>query len=153
MTQWWERSPPTILARIQIPASIPYVGWVCCLFSPLLRKVFLRVLRFSPLLKKTNIRKFQFDQELGRQRTTVDVLPPNNYLLFIYLCYLPVQLQSVWGAVADTLHMVWLQSWHLTILPCRPARSVIRVLAGATELNVVLKITASDWSKQGKRMN
>ena len=44
-------------ARVQIPASMPYVGWVCCWFSPLLREVFLRVLRFSPLLK-TNISKF-----------------------------------------------------------------------------------------------
>ena len=31
--------------------STPYVVWVCCWFSPLLRDVFLRVLRFSPLLK------------------------------------------------------------------------------------------------------
>ena len=29
----------------------PYVGWVCCWFSPLLREVFLRVHRFSPLLQ------------------------------------------------------------------------------------------------------
>ena len=49
--QWWVRSPPTYVARVQIPASTPYVGWVCCWFSPLLREVFLRVLRFSPLLK------------------------------------------------------------------------------------------------------
>ena len=48
---WWERSPPTKVARVQLPASKPYVGWVCCWFSPLNRKVFLRVLRFSPLLK------------------------------------------------------------------------------------------------------
>ena len=38
------------MARVQIPASTAYVGWVCCWFSPLLREVFLRVLRFSPLL-------------------------------------------------------------------------------------------------------
>ena len=31
------------MARIQIPASTPYVGLVCCWFSPLLREVFLRV--------------------------------------------------------------------------------------------------------------
>ena len=89
MTQWWERSPLTILAQIQIPASIPYVGWVCCLFSPLLRKVFLRVLRFSPLLKKINIPKFQFDQELGRRRTTLWMcyLQIIIYYLFIYVTY------------------------------------------------------------------
>ena len=45
------RSPPTNVARVRILASTPYVGWVCCWFSPLLREVFLRVLRFSPLLK------------------------------------------------------------------------------------------------------
>ena len=49
--QWWEHSPPTNVARVRILASTPYVGWVCCSFSPLLREVFLRVLRFSPLLK------------------------------------------------------------------------------------------------------
>ena len=38
-------------ARVQIPASTPYMGWVCFCFAPLLREVFLRVLWFSPLLK------------------------------------------------------------------------------------------------------
>ena len=32
-----------------------------------------------PLSSKTNISKFQFDQESGRRRTTLDVLPPNHY--------------------------------------------------------------------------
>ena len=36
---------------VQTLASTPYVGWVCCWFSPLLREVFLQVLWFSPLLK------------------------------------------------------------------------------------------------------
>ena len=40
VAQWWEHSPPTDMARVQIPASTPYVGWVCCWFSPLLREVF-----------------------------------------------------------------------------------------------------------------
>ena len=41
------------MARVQISASKPYVdvGCVRCWFSPLLREVFLRVLRLSPLLK------------------------------------------------------------------------------------------------------
>ena len=41
----------TNVARVQIRVSTPYVGWVCCWFSPLLREVFLWVLRFSPVLK------------------------------------------------------------------------------------------------------
>ena len=51
VAQWWEHSPPTNVARVRMLASTPYVGWVCCWFSPLLREVFLRVLRFSSLLK------------------------------------------------------------------------------------------------------
>ena len=51
MAQWWEHSPSTNAARVRILASTPYVGWVCCWLSPLLREVFLRVLRFSPFLK------------------------------------------------------------------------------------------------------
>ena len=51
VAQWWEHSPPTNVARVQITASTPYVGWVCCWFSPLLQEVFLRVLQFSPFLK------------------------------------------------------------------------------------------------------
>ena len=34
---------------------MPYVGWVCRWFSPLLWEVFLCVLRFSPLLKKPTL--------------------------------------------------------------------------------------------------
>ena len=40
MAQWWEHSPPTNVARVQISASTPYVGWVCCWFSSLLREGF-----------------------------------------------------------------------------------------------------------------
>ena len=88
MAQWWERSPPTNVARVQIPALTPYVGWVCCWFSPLLREVFLWVLRFSSLLKNQH---FQIPIRPGIRQTKnhfVDVLPPNHYLfiyLFIYL--------------------------------------------------------------------
>ena len=46
-----ERLPPTNVARVRVPALTPYVGWVCCWFSLLLREGFLRVLSFSPLLE------------------------------------------------------------------------------------------------------
>ena len=56
--------PPTNVAWIQILMSTlyMYVGWVCCWFSPFLREVFLRVLRFAPFLKN-HTSKFQLDQE------------------------------------------------------------------------------------------
>ena len=59
IAKWWEHSPPTKLAGVQILASTPYVGWVCCWFSPSLREVFLRVPRFfsspqKPTLPNSN---------------------------------------------------------------------------------------------------
>ena len=59
LAQWWEHSPPTKVARVQIPASKPYVGWVYCWFS-LAPRDFSNV-SFS-LSSKTNTCKFQFDQ-------------------------------------------------------------------------------------------
>ena len=74
MAQWWERSPPTNVARVQIPASSPYVGWVCCWFYS-----------GFPLSTKTNILKFQFDHELDEEADFVDVPPLNYYLFIIHL--------------------------------------------------------------------
>ena len=62
VAQWWEHSPPTNVARVWILASAPYVRWMCCWFSPLLREVFLRVLQFSALLKN---RHFQIPIRSG----------------------------------------------------------------------------------------
>ena len=79
MVQRWELLPPTNVARVQIPASMPYVAWVC--FGSFLcsEMFFSRYSRF-PLSSKTNIFKFQFNQESGRQRTGhfVKVLPLNH---------------------------------------------------------------------------
>ena len=57
VAQWWEHLPPTNVLCVQIPTSMPYVGWVCCWFFPLLREVFLWVLQFSPPLHAS---KFEF---------------------------------------------------------------------------------------------
>ena len=51
VVQLWEHSPPTNVARAEIPASTPYMAWVCCWFSPLLKEVFLQGLWYSPLVK------------------------------------------------------------------------------------------------------
>ena len=51
MALWWEHSPPTNVAWVQILVMMPYVCWVWCKFSPLLWEVFLWVLQFSLLLK------------------------------------------------------------------------------------------------------
>ena len=39
MTQWWEHSPPTNVARVRFPDPASNVGWVCWFFS-LHREVF-----------------------------------------------------------------------------------------------------------------
>ena len=73
----------TLRGFFQISASTPNAGWVCCWFSPLLREVFLRVLRFSPLLKNQHFHMiFQFDQESCRRRTT------------LWMCYLQIIIYS-----------------------------------------------------------
>ena len=84
---WWERSPPPNVVRVQIPASTLYVGLVCCCFSPLLRGVFVRVLRFPPL-KNQHFQISNFDQESARRRTTLWMC----YLQFIIYLYLYIQL-------------------------------------------------------------
>ena len=52
VAQWWEHSPSTHVARVQILASTPYVGWVCCWFSPLTKR-FLSGYPSFPLSLKT----------------------------------------------------------------------------------------------------
>ena len=80
VAQWWERSPPTNVARVQLPELTPYVAWVCCWFSPLLREVFLRVLQFSPLLKNQH---FQIPIRSGTHEHvyTSSYEPNSNYNL------------------------------------------------------------------------
>ena len=90
MAQLRQRLPPTNVAQVQILASMPYVGWVCSWFSPLLQEVFLWVLQF-PLSSKTNTSKFQFDQESGRQRTTLWMCYLQIIIYFIYF-YLFINL-------------------------------------------------------------
>ena len=77
MAKWWERSPPTNVARIQIPVSTPFVGWVCGWFL-LGYDRFLSGYSGFPLSSKTNISNFQSDQESGRRRTT------------LWMCYLQI---------------------------------------------------------------
>ena len=80
---WWEHSPPINVTWVQIPASTPYVGWVCCWFSPLLREVFLRVLRFSPLLKNQHLQIPVHPGIRATKNQLVDVL-----YLYIVICFI-----------------------------------------------------------------
>ena len=86
MAQWREHSPPTNVARVQIPASTSYVGRDCCWFSPLLREVFHRVLRFSPLLKNQH---FQIPIRSGMHRH----VSTSSYKLLSALWVNTLQLQ------------------------------------------------------------
>ena len=110
MAQWWEHLPPTNVAQVQIPASTPYAGWVCCWFTSLLWEVFLRVLQFSPLLWN---QLFQIPIRPGIRYTKnhfVDVLPPNHYL-FIYLFYLSISnVKNAWWA--EDTHTIWKKSCY-----------------------------------------
>ena len=82
VSQWWEHSPPTSVAR----ASNPSVNTICglsLLFVPSLAPR-----SFSPgspvfLVSKTNISKFQFDQQSGGRRTTE------------WMCYLQILIYFI----------------------------------------------------------
>ena len=45
----------------------PYMAWVCCQFSPILREIILRVLQFPPLHKNNT---FELQFHLERTDTT-----------------------------------------------------------------------------------
>ena len=79
MAQWWERSPPTNVVRVQLPELTPYVAWVCCWFSPLLREVFPGTTVFpfpqKPTLSNSNL------IWNARTRLTSSYEPNSNYNL------------------------------------------------------------------------
>ena len=102
----WRTLLPPVWPGLQIPVSTPYVGWVCCWFSPLLREVFLRVLRFS-LSSKTNISKFQFDQESGRRRTTY------------WMCYLQIVIYFIHSFVRSFVRL-FVRLLDLSLSTCSP---------------------------------
>ena len=93
IAQWWEHSPPTDVVRVQIPASTPYVGSVCCWFSPS-ERFFSGYSGFPLSSNKTTTSKFQFDQKSGRRRTTLWICYPQNHYLFILFIYQMLLLLS-----------------------------------------------------------
>ena len=46
---------PLLWPTVQNPVSTPFVGWICCWFSPLLWEDFFQVLPFSPLFKNQHL--------------------------------------------------------------------------------------------------
>ena len=127
--QWWEHSPPTNVARVQIPPSTSYVGWVWCWFSPLFQEIFHRALQFFPLFKTQH---FQFPEFLQRK---VDEEPlcgcASSYFksIFIYLglgssiaiarfVALPKKLHSILSLIEE---YIWV-----------PIQGGVAILVGAT---------------------
>ena len=100
MAQGRERSPPTNVARVQIPASTPYVGmWVEFVAGFLLcSERFFSGHSGFPLSSKINISKIQFDQESGRRRTTM------------WMCYL--QIVIYWFMYLFIYLFIYESSWH-----------------------------------------
>ena len=76
MAQWCKHSPPTNMVQIQNLASMPYVGWVCCLFSPLLWEV------LSPI---TNTSKFHL---IWNTHTLVSAPWVNKWEFFFYKMFI-----------------------------------------------------------------
>ena len=64
MKQWWKHTPPTHVARVQLPESTPYSMWVKFVVDSLpCSERFLSRYSNFPLSSKPNTSKFQFDLE------------------------------------------------------------------------------------------
>ena len=106
VAQWW---------GYQIPASTPYVGWVCFWFSPILPRKLPpppRVLQFL-LFLKTNTSKFQFDLE--RTDTFQQVLKNCTIFQFtrdIHTLTDHRQMQSGWDSVPCCLATEFCMKQH-----------------------------------------
>ena len=62
--QWWKHTPPTHVARVQLPESTPYSMWVKFVVDSLpCSERFLSRYSNFPLSSKPNTSKFQFDLE------------------------------------------------------------------------------------------
>ena len=97
MAQWCKHSPPTNMVQIQNLASMPYVGWVCCLFSPLLWEV------LSPI---TNTSKFHL---IWNTHTLVSAPWVNKWEFFFTKC-LSVDQKTV---LKDTTECLCINIWKI----------------------------------------
>ena len=77
MAQWWERSPPINVARVQIQCR-RHMSVEFAVDSLLCSERFFAEYSGFPLSSKTNICKFQFDQVSGRRRIT------------LWMCYIQI---------------------------------------------------------------
>ena len=97
MAQRCKHSPPTNMVQIQNLASMPYVGWVCCLFSPLLWEV------LSPI---TNTSKFHL---IWNTHTLVSAPWVNKWEFFFTKC-LSVDQKTV---LKDTTECLCINIWKI----------------------------------------
>ena len=102
LTQWWEHSPPTNVARVWFPDSALSVGVVCWV-STLLQDDFLRVLRFSPLLKHKHLSWYDFCTAVYPIR--IPVLNTYDVLLAFVVVELCVPCRWIATAVPFPLHV------------------------------------------------
>ena len=111
MAQWWERSPPTNVARDQIPAWRHM--WVEFVVGslPCSERFFSGYSGF-PLSSKTNISKFQFDQESGRRRTTLWMYYLQIIIYLFISSLLPRCLKFVQVVAANIYEPLAPQAWY-----------------------------------------
>ena len=85
VAQWWEHSPATNVAQVQIPASNHMWAKFVVGSLPCSERFFSAYSGF-PFSSKINISKFQFDQESGRRRITMWMFHLQIVIyLFIYI--------------------------------------------------------------------
>ena len=85
MKQWWKHTPPTHVARVQLPESTPYSMWVKFVVDSLpCSERFLSRYSNFPLSSKPNTSKFQFDLERKDMLNSYVLQFGFNFLFFFF---------------------------------------------------------------------
>ena len=113
MAQWWERSPPTSVARVRFPVPLSYVGWVCCWFSSLLRGFFSGFFSFPPSTK-TNISKFHLESVVEEPLCGGATANSNLFIIFIYFIYIQLTISIANSNSMEPKINIWVQGLLLT---------------------------------------
>ena len=100
---------------------MPYVGWVCCWFSPLLREVFLRVLWFYPSPQKPTFSNSNSTRNQVDEEPLCGCATCKSLFIYLFLFYLVDRVLGgwegrggvLWDVTGSTVELeLFLGSWN-----------------------------------------
>ena len=107
--QWWEHSPPTSVAQVQISASTTYVGWVRYWFSLLLQEVFLWALGF-PSPQKPTFSNSNLTRKVDKEPLCGCATSKSLHCIYFFILYPFIYLFISLNALHEILHVIFPRS-------------------------------------------